>query len=213
MTNKRMCMKTPKEQQVENKIVRAVEVLAALTTDDFTLPRQLIRALLENEELKALQHYANHISITRLGLNDHGPVHMKKVCYNALKMLRLLHEAAECLPTAPPALLYDMCVDVCHAIYYTTERGKGKIPCPTFLCHKETAFSALPLDIYQQTPHILHFTPPNACRNRKYPYLCISVFHGIRFKVSKKVGCRDDNLFFLPHFLSPISSPKKNPPV
>ena len=75
MTNKRMCMKTPKEQQVENKIVRAVEVLAALTTDDFTLPRQLIRALLENEELKALQDYANHISITRLGLNDHGPVH------------------------------------------------------------------------------------------------------------------------------------------
>lgn len=149
MTNKRMCMKTPKEQQVENKIVRAVEVLAALTTDDFTLPRQLIRALLENEELKALQHYANHVSITRLGLNDHGPVHMKKVCYNALKMLRLLHEAAECLPTAPPALLYDMCVDVCHAIYYTTERGKGKIPCPTFLCHKDTAFSALPLDIYQ----------------------------------------------------------------
>ncbi|GHT39589.1 hypothetical protein FACS189437_03380 [Bacteroidia bacterium] len=25
------------------------------------------------------------------------------------------------------------------------------------------------------------------------------VFHGIRFKVNKKIGCRDDNLFFLRH--------------
>jgi hypothetical protein len=48
---------------------------------------------LENEEIKAIQDYANTVSITRLGLNDHGPVHMRTVCYNALKMLRILHDA------------------------------------------------------------------------------------------------------------------------
>ena len=31
------------------------------------------------------------VSIGRLGLNDHGPVHMKTVCRNALKMLNILH--------------------------------------------------------------------------------------------------------------------------
>ena len=40
-----------------------------------------------------LKDYANTVSITRLGLNDHGPVHMRTVCYNALKMLRILHDA------------------------------------------------------------------------------------------------------------------------
>ena len=33
------------------------------------------------------------VSIGRLGLNDHGPVHMKTVCRNALKMLNILHTA------------------------------------------------------------------------------------------------------------------------
>ena len=27
------------------------------------------------------------------------------------------------------------------------------------------------------------------------------VFHGIRFKVNEKIGCRDDNLLFLYRFL------------
>ena len=43
--------------------------------------------------MKSIQDYANTVSITRIGLNDHGPVHMKTVCRNALKMLCILHEA------------------------------------------------------------------------------------------------------------------------
>ena len=50
-----------------------------------TMPRQVIIA--------AIQEYANMVSIGRLGLNDHGPVHMKTVCRNALKMLSILHAA------------------------------------------------------------------------------------------------------------------------
>ena len=33
------------------------------------------------------------VSIGRLGLNDHGTVHMKTVCRSALKMLSILHTA------------------------------------------------------------------------------------------------------------------------
>ena len=49
--------------------------------------------MLSNAEIEAIQNYANNVSITRIGLNDHGPVHMKTVCRNAMKMLSLLHEA------------------------------------------------------------------------------------------------------------------------
>ncbi len=49
--------------------------------------------LLNNNEIKYIHDYANTVSISRLGLNDHGPVHMKIVCRNALKMLAILHEA------------------------------------------------------------------------------------------------------------------------
>ena len=60
---------------------------------DDNLSVRVMKQLLENEEIKAIQDYANTVSITRLGLNDHGPVHMRTVCYNALKMLRILHDA------------------------------------------------------------------------------------------------------------------------
>jgi len=85
--------KSPKEQIVENKILKQVDDITSRFTDADDLPQELIRLLLENDEIKAIQDYANTVSISRLGLNDHGPVHMKIVCYNALKMLGLLHEA------------------------------------------------------------------------------------------------------------------------
>jgi len=44
-------------------------------------------------EIQAAQEYANVVSIKRLGYNDHGPVHMRKATYNAIKMFKLLHEA------------------------------------------------------------------------------------------------------------------------
>ena len=37
-----------------------------------------------------MQDYANNVSIKRLGYNDHGPVHMRQVCANAIKMLNIL---------------------------------------------------------------------------------------------------------------------------
>ncbi len=88
-----MDSKSAKEQIVETKILKLVDDIVGRFTDADELPRSLVRLLLNNEEIKSIQDYANTVSISRLGLNDHGPVHMKIVCYNALKMLYLLHEA------------------------------------------------------------------------------------------------------------------------
>ncbi|TRO47673.1 HD domain-containing protein, partial [Candidatus Bathyarchaeota archaeon] len=46
--------------------------------------------LLEDTELQALWKCSNVLAVDRLGLNDHGPVHVKIVANGALKMLRLL---------------------------------------------------------------------------------------------------------------------------
>lgn len=86
-------MKSPKEEIVESKIIKTVDEIVSKHIGGDTLPRQLIDLLLSNAELKSIQDYANTVSITRIGLNDHGPVHMKTVCRNALKMLCILHEA------------------------------------------------------------------------------------------------------------------------
>ncbi|MDR1904765.1 MAG: phosphohydrolase [Treponema sp.] len=51
------------------------------------------KLLLEDEEIQAVQEYANTVSIKRLGYNDHGPVHMRTVALNALIMMRLLRQA------------------------------------------------------------------------------------------------------------------------
>jgi metal-dependent HD superfamily phosphatase/phosphodiesterase len=49
--------------------------------------------LLEDEEIQAVQEYANTVSIVRLGYNDHGPVHMRSVALNAIIMADLLRKA------------------------------------------------------------------------------------------------------------------------
>ena len=85
--------KSPKEQTVESKLTELVDTIVAKYTDGDDLPKRLLDAVLSNAEIEAIQNYANNVSITRIGLNDHGPVHMKTVCRNALKMLSLLHEA------------------------------------------------------------------------------------------------------------------------
>lgn len=51
---------------------------------------RMAELLLEDAELQALQDYANQVSIRRLGFNDHGPVHMRKVAINALAMADLM---------------------------------------------------------------------------------------------------------------------------
>ncbi len=85
--------KSPKEQTVEGKILTLVDDITNRFTDGDDLPRRLAEILLHDVEIKSLQDYANKVSISRIGLNDHGPVHMKTVCRNALKMLCILHEA------------------------------------------------------------------------------------------------------------------------
>lgn len=83
--------KSHKEVVLEAKIMNFVAEITAEIGDP--TPQKIVEMLLGNNELKALHDYANIVSIVRLSMNDHGPVHMKKVCYNALKIMRLLHKA------------------------------------------------------------------------------------------------------------------------
>ncbi len=53
----------------------------------------LLSHLLVDRTLHHYLSYANAVSVRRLGYNDHGPVHARIVTYNALKILRLLHES------------------------------------------------------------------------------------------------------------------------
>ncbi len=54
---------------------------------------ELLSHLLQDQELHYYLSYANAVSVRRLGYNDHGPVHARIVTYNALKILRSLHES------------------------------------------------------------------------------------------------------------------------
>ena len=85
--------KSPKEMQVEEIITDLVTKIMEGQTSGDDLPIRLWYNLRNNQKIAAIQDYANMVSIGRLGLNDHGPVHMKTVCCNALKMLSILHTA------------------------------------------------------------------------------------------------------------------------
>jgi len=88
--------KSPKEHHVEERISERVSRIVDTMTEGDDLPLKLWNILRDDTEVKTIQNYANTVSITRLWLNDHGPVHMKTVCRNALKMLCLLREAGIC---------------------------------------------------------------------------------------------------------------------
>ena len=85
--------KSPKELNVEAKIDDLVQKIVEHQSFEDKLLLRLWKRIRTDAEIQAIQDYANIVSITRLGLNDHGPVHMKTVCRNALKMLYILHEA------------------------------------------------------------------------------------------------------------------------
>ena len=55
--------------------------------------RKAVGLVMEDEEVQATQDVANNVSIVRLGINDHGPVHMRIVALNVITMLGLLREA------------------------------------------------------------------------------------------------------------------------
>ncbi|MDA3951124.1 MAG: HD domain-containing protein, partial [Spirochaeta sp.] len=75
--------KSPKEISMDKRLMKLLP--PALT--------EIAETMLHDEEIKALQDYANVVSIKRLGYNDHGPVHMRKVVINALLFANLLQEA------------------------------------------------------------------------------------------------------------------------
>lgn len=77
-------MKSVKELSTESKIQNRLK--------NNPLCLELVNYLFADEELQEMQEYANNVSIRRLGFNDHGPVHMRQVVGNAIKMLNILHE-------------------------------------------------------------------------------------------------------------------------
>lgn len=76
-------MKSAKEKLVEKKILERVS--------KYPICAALVDCLFSDVELHEMQDYANNVSIKRLGFNDHGPVHMRQVTSNSIKMLELLH--------------------------------------------------------------------------------------------------------------------------
>ena len=78
-------MKSVKEQSIEAKVLERLK--------NFPTCLEIVKYLFADEELQEMQEYANNVSIKRLGYNDHGPVHMKQVTSNSIKMLNILHEA------------------------------------------------------------------------------------------------------------------------
>ena len=86
-------MKSPKELSVNEKILTLTKELIDLTPEKDDLPLKIMNELIEDDEIQAVQDYSNNVSIVRLGFNDHGPVHMRTVCRNALKMLKILYQA------------------------------------------------------------------------------------------------------------------------
>ena len=86
-------MKSPKELSIDKKITEALETLIGETTEKDMLPLKAAEELMTDPEVEAVQNYSNDVSIMRLGFNDHGPVHMRTVCLNAILMLSILHKA------------------------------------------------------------------------------------------------------------------------
>ena len=78
-------MKSAKELSTEAKIKDRLK--------DYPTCLHLVRYLFEDVELQEMQDYANTVSIKRLGFNDHGPVHMRQVANNAIKMLKIMNRA------------------------------------------------------------------------------------------------------------------------
>lgn len=71
--------KSQKEVTLDDKLQKLVDGIVERLGSADDLPQRVITELLEDEEIKTIQDYANTVSITRLGLNDHGPVHMRTV--------------------------------------------------------------------------------------------------------------------------------------
>ncbi|MDR0636151.1 MAG: HD domain-containing protein [Treponema sp.] len=81
-------MRSQKEHSLDNRIIELIRELKLSGKAEETA-----RLIIGDDEIQAMQEYANTVSIVRLGYNDHGPVHMRTVSVNALLMLGLLRNA------------------------------------------------------------------------------------------------------------------------
>jgi len=81
-------MKSSKELSLDAKIL---EKIRSLNLSGKT--EQLAEFLLKDDEIQAMQEYANVVTIVRLKYNDHGPVHMRTVALNSLIMMELIRRA------------------------------------------------------------------------------------------------------------------------
>ncbi|MCD6182361.1 MAG: phosphohydrolase [Candidatus Cloacimonetes bacterium] len=88
-------------------------------------------ALFADEEVQAMQEYANTVSIKRLGFNDHGPVHMCKAAINSLKMFQLLLEAGvkpnlvkEEVGTQEDSIIAVLMASLLHDVGMSVARGR-----------------------------------------------------------------------------------------
>lgn len=113
-------MKSPKEISVDQKLIALTTEIIDLTEEKDQLPLLVVKELIEDAEIEAVQNYANNVSIVRLGYNDHGPVHMRTVCRNALKMLKILHQVGikTCLETEQAGTFADSVTAVILAGFF-----------------------------------------------------------------------------------------------
>jgi len=81
-------MKSGKELSLDSKILDKVRSFKLSGKTE-----KLAELLLADDEIQAIQEYANTVSIVRLKFNDHGPVHMRTVALNSLIMMDLLRRA------------------------------------------------------------------------------------------------------------------------
>ena len=110
------------------------------------------------------------VSIRRLGYNDHGPVHMRQVVGNAIKMLNILHEAGiqTSLKKEEMGTFEDsMCAVILAGMMHDLGMAIGRQG------HEEM-YALLSQPIIERTlmhmfPHDLHSSCSNSCSdNRSY---------------------------------------------
>ena len=81
-------MRSQKELALDMKIIETLTGMALSGKAAATA-----KLIIEDDEIQAVQEYANTVSIMRLRYNDHGPVHMRTVALNAAVMMGLLRGA------------------------------------------------------------------------------------------------------------------------
>ena len=106
--------KSRKEELLEEEILKKLS----------GKPLQITEYLLNDKETRALQEYANVVSIKRLGYNDHGPVHMRKAALNSILMVTLLTKAGE-----EKALMGTVAIHYVDSINRRAELGADLFPC------------------------------------------------------------------------------------